>query len=287
MPYIGKNPVGGGFHKLDNLTASATDTYALTLGSAAYFPESANQLLVSLNGVIQAPQDSFTVSGSDLVFDSPLTGSDSIDFVVALGDVLAVKTVTDGAITAAKLGNGAVTDAKIDTMAATKLTGTIDNARMPAGSVIQVVQNTFAPASSEQTNSTSYQSSAWNITVQKKQSDSKLLVTCAGAHSYVYSTFGNGCISTICQESGSSTFTASTTYASGNDPASSYIYGMQQVYNSTNLNTAPHSKNWLFDSSGNEFEAFRLFFKSRTSGRDVTFFEAGHVATITVMEVAQ
>ena len=113
MPYIGKNPVGGGFHKLDSLTASATATYALTLGSAAYFPETANQLLVSLNGVIQAPQDSFTVSGSNLVFDTALTASDSIDFVVALGDVLAVQTVTDGAITTAKLGNGAVTRAKM------------------------------------------------------------------------------------------------------------------------------------------------------------------------------
>lgn len=286
MPYIGKSPVGGGFHKLDSLTASATATYALTLGSAAYFPETANQLLVSLNGVIQAPQDSFTVSGSNLVFDTALTASDSIDFVVALGDVLGVGSVTDGAITTAKLGNGAVTDAKIDTMAATKLTGTIDNARMPAGSVIQVVQNTFAPASNERTTSTSYQSSAWNITVQKKQSDSRLLVTCAGAHSYPDTTFGNGVISTICQEGGSSTFTASTTYASANDPASSYTYGMQQVYNSVYLNTAPHSKNWLFTSSGNEFEAFRLFFKSRTSGRGATFFESGHVATMTVMEIA-
>ena len=106
MPYIGKSPVGGGFHKLDNLTASVTDTYALTLGSAAYYPETANQLLVSLNGVIQAPQDSFTVSGSNLVFDSALTASDSIDFVVALGDVLGVGSVTDGAITASKLAAG-------------------------------------------------------------------------------------------------------------------------------------------------------------------------------------
>ncbi len=156
---------------------------------------------------------------------------------------------------------------------------------LPSGTVLQVVQNTFAPASNETTTSTSYQSSAWNITIQKKQLNSKLLVNCAGAHSYV-TDFGNGCLSTICQESGSSTFTASTTYASGNDPASAIFYGMQQVYNSTNLNTAPHSKSWLFDSSGNQFEAFRLFFKSRTSGRGVTFFESGHIATMTVMEIA-
>ena len=115
MPYIGKSPVGGGFHKLDSLTASATATYALTLGSAAYFPETANQLLVSLNGVIQAPQDSFTVSGSNLVFDSALTSNDSIDFVVALGDVLGVQGVTDGAVTTAKIANQAVTMDKLAT----------------------------------------------------------------------------------------------------------------------------------------------------------------------------
>jgi len=125
MPYIGKSPVSGGFHKLGNLTASATATYALTLNGAAYYPETANQLLVSLNGVIQAPQDSFTVSGSNLVFDSALTSNDSIDFVVALGDVLGVGSVTDGTITTAKIGNGAVTDAKIAAMASSKLTGAL------------------------------------------------------------------------------------------------------------------------------------------------------------------
>ena len=137
MPYIGKNPVGGGFHKLDALTASATDTYALTLGSAAYYPESANQLLVSLNGVIQAPQDSFTVSGSNLVFDTALTASDSIDFVVALGDVLAVQTVTDGAITTAKLGNGSVTSAKLGNSSVdltSKVTGVLPVANGGTGS---------------------------------------------------------------------------------------------------------------------------------------------------------
>ena len=115
MPYIGKSPVGGGFHKPDNLTASATATYALTLGGAAYYPETANQLLCSLNGIIQAPQDSFTVSGSNLVFDSALTASDSINFVVALGDVLGVQGVTDGTVTTAKIANQAVTMDKLAT----------------------------------------------------------------------------------------------------------------------------------------------------------------------------
>ena len=131
MPYIGKSPVGGGFHKLDALTASATATYALTLNGAAYFPETANQLLVSLNGVIQAPQDSFTVSGSNLVFDSALTSNDSIDFVVALGDVLGVGSVTDGAITTAKIGNNAVTSAKLAaTIAPTNLETTASTFKM-------------------------------------------------------------------------------------------------------------------------------------------------------------
>tara|TARA_E500000178_G_scaffold337900_1_gene377664 strand:- start:18 stop:887 length:870 start_codon:yes stop_codon:yes gene_type:complete len=134
MPYIGKSPVSGGFHKLGNLTASATATYALTLNGAAYFPETANQLLVSLNGVIQAPQDSFTVSGSNIVFASALTSSDSIDFVVALGDVLGVGSVTDGAITTAKLGNNAVTDAKL----ASTLDLSSKALTMPTGSVLQV-----------------------------------------------------------------------------------------------------------------------------------------------------
>tara|TARA_R100000951_G_scaffold111307_1_gene110163 strand:- start:148 stop:1008 length:861 start_codon:yes stop_codon:yes gene_type:complete len=163
MPYIGKSPVGGGFHKLDNLTASATDTYALTLGSAAYYPETANQLLVSLNGVIQAPQDSFTVSGSNLIFDSALTASDSIDFVVALGDVLGVGSVTDGAVTTAKIGNNAVTSAKLaTTIAPTNLETTASTFKMTDLSSNAFYRTgTFSPAYSSAT-ATDVESSIFN-----------------------------------------------------------------------------------------------------------------------------
>lgn len=115
MPYLGNQPTSGGYHKLDNLTASATDTYALTLGGSAYYPATANQLMVSLNGVIQAPQDSFTISGSNIVFASTLSASDSIDFIMSFGDVYGIGTPADGTIT----------DAKIQSMAASKLTGAL------------------------------------------------------------------------------------------------------------------------------------------------------------------
>ena len=102
MSYIGKSPSIGSYSMLDNLTASATASYSLTLDSVAFVPESANHLLVSLNGVIQKAGSSFTVSGSTLTFSSALTSSDSIDFILALGNVLDIGTPSDATVTNAK-----------------------------------------------------------------------------------------------------------------------------------------------------------------------------------------
>ena len=115
MPFIGQQPLTGAYSKLDAITTSATATYNLQLGSVAYSPASANHLLVSLNGVMQAPQDSFTVSGSTITFASALTSSDNIDFIMAMGDVLNIGTPSDGTVTAAKITSGAVTSSKLDT----------------------------------------------------------------------------------------------------------------------------------------------------------------------------
>jgi len=102
MAYIGKSPSIGSYSMLDNLTASATASYSLTLDSVAFVPESANHLIVSLNGVIQKAGSSFTVSSSTLTFSSALTSSDSIDFVLALGSVLDIGTPSDATVTKAK-----------------------------------------------------------------------------------------------------------------------------------------------------------------------------------------
>ena len=290
MPFIGQEPLTGAYHVLDAITASATATYNLQLNSGAFSPATANQLLVSLNGVIQKPGSSFTISGSQITFSSALSSSDSIDFIIALGDVLSVGTPTDGTVSTNKIVNDAVTDAKIATgITATKLTGTVSNARFPVGSVIQTLQTKFNP-SHEATSSTSYQASAMHMTIEKHFATSKVLVTMAQGHQY-NNAYANGTLSTICQEGSSSTLTASTSYNASNDPESSLGvgsgFGMQQVYNSTTLNTAPHSKNYLFDSTGSKFEAFRNFYRTRTAGRNAQFHESGHKLTMTLMEIKQ
>jgi hypothetical protein len=75
--------------------------------------DNVNQFLVSLNGVLQAPTDSFTVSGSTLTFASNLSTGDVIDFVLVLGNSLDIGTPSDNTITTAKLSNNAVTNAKL------------------------------------------------------------------------------------------------------------------------------------------------------------------------------
>jgi hypothetical protein len=108
MAYIGKQPVVGNFVKLDAITTSATATYNLLNGGVAYFPQTANNCIVSLNGVIQSPTSAYTISGSTIVFSDALTASDSIDFILVLGDVLNIGTPSDNTITTAKLASGLV-----------------------------------------------------------------------------------------------------------------------------------------------------------------------------------
>jgi len=86
---------------LDAISTSATATYNLLLGGVAYSPQSANHLIVSLNGVIQAPQDSFTVVNNTIVFVTALSSSDSIDFIMALGEVFDIGKPTDGTVVGA------------------------------------------------------------------------------------------------------------------------------------------------------------------------------------------
>ena len=113
MPYIGKEPLHGEYIKLDSITAAnatgADNTgagpYDLERSGAAFSPGTAEQCIVSLNGVTQAPGDAYTISGSQITFSDALTSNDVINYVLVMGNNLSTGTPSSGSIQAAQLSN--------------------------------------------------------------------------------------------------------------------------------------------------------------------------------------
>ena len=106
MPYIGKTPTVGNFQVCDAISVvNGQAAYTLQVGGVNVAPESANHMLVSLNGILQKPGSSFTISGSTMTFASNLATGDVIDFVQILGNVLDLGQPSDDTVTAAKLNN--------------------------------------------------------------------------------------------------------------------------------------------------------------------------------------
>ena len=104
MAYIGKEPIVGNFQKCDAISVvNGQAAYTLQVSSTNVVPESANHMLVSLNGILQAPVTSFTVSGSTLTFASNLATGDVIDFVILLGNVLDLGVPSDDTVGAAQI----------------------------------------------------------------------------------------------------------------------------------------------------------------------------------------
>ena len=131
MAYIGVKPTIGNFQICDAISVvNGQAAYTMQVGSVNVSPQSANHMIVSLNGVIQKPGSSYTVSGNTITFASNLATGDVIDFIQILGDVLDLGVPSDATVTTAKLADNAVTAAKItdSTITAAKLaSGTVQN----------------------------------------------------------------------------------------------------------------------------------------------------------------
>ena len=106
MAYIGKEPIVGNFQVCDAISVvNGQAAYTMQVGSVNVSPETANHMIVSLNGVLQKPGSSFTVSGSTITFASNLVTGDVIDFIHILGSVLDLGVPSDDTVTAAKASN--------------------------------------------------------------------------------------------------------------------------------------------------------------------------------------
>jgi hypothetical protein len=104
MAYIGKTPTIGNFQVCDAISVVNNQAaYTMQVGGVNVSPESANHMLVSLNGVIQKPTDAYTVSSSTITFASNLVTGDVIDFIQILGNVLDLGVPSDNTVSLAKL----------------------------------------------------------------------------------------------------------------------------------------------------------------------------------------
>ena len=110
MPYLGKEPVRGSFKALDTITPDGSTSYSLLYNGSAYDAGQAERLIVSVNGVTQAPNVAYTVSGNTITFTAAVAATDVIDYIVGMGDVYDVGSVSDGTITPAKLASTLVLD---------------------------------------------------------------------------------------------------------------------------------------------------------------------------------
>ena len=115
MAYIGKQPVVGNFQVCDAISVvNGQAAYTMQVGSTNVEPENANHMLVSLNGVLQKPGSSFTISGATITFASNLATGDVIDFIILLGDVLNIGAPSDDTVATASIQANAVTAAKLN-----------------------------------------------------------------------------------------------------------------------------------------------------------------------------
>ena len=167
--------IAGGYTICDSITVTNTDTFALTSGGSPVSPESAANCLVSLNGILQAPISSYTISGSNIIFASALVaGSDVIDFITVLGTALNIGTPSDGTVGLNKLSATGTKDST------TFLRGDNTFAVPGGGKVLQVV--TATDSTERSTTSTSYvtASNTLSVTITPSSSSNKILILVSG-----------------------------------------------------------------------------------------------------------
>ena len=108
MAYIGRDTDKiSNVEVLDNITFNGSSSYTLQKGGSNFTPSSANTLLLSIDGVVQA--GNFTVSGSTIDFGTAVAGTSTCDFVLHYGVGL-ITIPADGTVSLDKLSASGTKD---------------------------------------------------------------------------------------------------------------------------------------------------------------------------------
>ena len=110
MAYIGQQPVVGRYILLDQISGGFNGTTSgFTMSTAGGVqgvkPGLAQNVLLSLGGVIQQPGVDYTISGSGITFTTPPVSGTTF-FATVLGDSQSVGTPSDGTVTPASIAAG-------------------------------------------------------------------------------------------------------------------------------------------------------------------------------------
>ena len=111
MAYIGAEPVPGQNREVDDISSGFNGNataFTLQVSSVNVSPESANNILINLGGVLQNPGTDYTVAASTLTFTTAPAAGLSF-FGLILGAGINTATVADDTIGASKLIDTAVT----------------------------------------------------------------------------------------------------------------------------------------------------------------------------------
>jgi hypothetical protein len=252
MAYIGKEPIVGNFQKCDAITVvNGQAAYTLQVSSTNVTPESSQHCLVSLNGILQAPVTSFSVSGSTLTFASNLVTNDVIDFVMLLGNVLDLGVPSDNTVTTAKIADDAVTYAKASGF----------------GKVLQVL--TFTVATQETTTSDSFTATALLKAITPSASSSKILILASG----------------VIGTTNADTNTLVTLYKDSTNLGHS-TKGMASQYGTGGGGSCNFGINYLDSPSTTSETTYRIYFAAAASGGHTQkIFQDGATGSITLMEI--
>lgn len=120
MGYVG-NQTTNSYSSMDKqtITGNGGASYTLTHSVA-----NAQEIEVFVNNVRQEPGVAYTVSGTALTMTGNVASTDDF-YVIYQGKALQTTVPPDDSVTTARINDGAVTNAKINTMAASKLTGAL------------------------------------------------------------------------------------------------------------------------------------------------------------------